>query len=83
MVDEQLKVLKLRQRRLRAAVKANEKILSRLAHKSRRVRMSSMAGPRKNFFLDRLQELEITIEYLEGKRTKKEYLDSQVNESSG
>lgn len=80
MDAEVLKVLKSRRRVLRSAVKANEKILSRLSHKSRRVRMGSMAGPRKNFFLDRLQELEITIEFLEGKRTKKEYLDSQVNQ---
>lgn len=79
-MEEQLKVLKRRRRILRSAVNANKRILQRLAHKSRHIRRSSTAGPRHNFFLDRLQELEIAIMFLEGKMSKKEYLDAQVNE---
>ncbi len=79
-MEEQLKILKRRRRVLRNAVNANKRILQRLSHKSRRVRACSGAGPRRDFFLDRLQELEITIMFLEGKMTKKEYLDAQVNE---
>lgn len=80
MNQKLLDVLKSRRRILRSAVKENENILQRNTHKSRRVRAKAFAGPRKSFFTDRLQELELTIGYLEGKIEKKAYLDAQVNQ---
>lgn len=80
MEAELLKTLKQRRRIMRSAVNANKRILQRLSHKSHRIRRHCTALPRHNFFLDRLQELELAICFLEGKVSKKEYLDAQVNE---
>lgn len=80
-IKEKIAVLKKRKRRLRRAVATNQKILDRLANKSRHVRARNMAGPRKGFFRDLELEVGYAIDFLEGNCSEKDYLNLQVNES--
>ncbi len=71
---EVLRIMKKRLRNLKRRMKEEENKISRLAHKSRHVRLSSPSGPRKMWFLDRAQELELAIELLEGKWEEADYV---------
>ena len=71
---EILRIMKRRQRRLRKRIRKEDTTLNKLAHKSRYVRLTCRAGPRKNWFVDREQELSLAIGLLEGKWEEKDYV---------
>ena len=62
-----IKTLKLRRRNLRRRKKEEHTKQRRLDHKSRGVRLASPYGRRSNWYLDREQELNLVIDFLEGK----------------
>jgi len=76
-MNDIIKVLKKRRHGLRARIKHERASYSKLRHKSRRIRLASPIGPRIGFFTDRLQELEIVIELIEGKITAKDFIMKQ------
>jgi len=69
-----LPILKKRRRGLRLRIKSERAALRNIRHKSRRVRHGSPIGRRIGFFTDRLQELEIVIDFIEGKMTEKAFV---------
>ena len=73
-VKEALILMKKRQRQLNKRIKEEDTALTRLSHKSRRVRQSSRHGPRKGWFTDRRDELSLSIDLLEGAISKDKYI---------
>ena len=82
MSKHRLKVCKARIAVLQSAVNANERRIKRMSHKSRACRQQygEIDGRRRDFFMDRMQELELVVAYMEGRISKKTFMDAQVNE---
>jgi len=74
--EDALVVLKKRVKVLKSSMKIIDKRLLRNSHKSRHVRMTesaAMDSGRMGYYIDRLQELQMIIRFLEGRETE-EYL---------
>lgn len=73
-MDDILKVLKRRRRSLRKRIKEEENQQSRLQNKSRRVKTMSPHCGRANWYTDRLHELELVIDMIEGRVSEKDFV---------
>lgn len=56
---------------------------NRLRNKSRRVRLASPHARRANFYLDKYQELEHLVLFLEGKCSRDEYIHHALDDEWG
>lgn len=74
---EKIELLKERRLKLKRRIAKEQKDYKKLLYKSRNVRMSSHIGPRIGFFKDLVLELNNAIGLLEGKISKKQYLNYQ------
>ena len=69
-----INTLKIRRKNLRKRIKEENQSLERLRYKSRHVRQNSGIGPRIGWYTDRMQELDLVIQYLDGRIKRKDFI---------
>lgn len=72
-MDNYIAILERRARSLKRRIAKERKAYKPLLRKSRRCRIESQIGPRINYFVDRIIELELCIAFANGKISAKEF----------
>jgi hypothetical protein len=78
-----VRALKARIRTFKQEEASEKKKAARYAHKSRRVRLAQPHSGRANFYLDKYQELEHLVSFLEGKCSRRQYIHHALDDEFG
>jgi hypothetical protein len=84
--ETKLQIVRALKARIRTFKKEEEKEWKkqmRMKHKSRRVRLASPHASRANFYLDKYQELEHLLLYMEGKCSREAYIHHALDDELG
>ena len=79
-----IRALRERKANFQKRINEEERRISRGLHKSRTIRMQINAthGSRKNWYLDRMQELDLVIDYLNGKMKRRDFINHLINDDA-
>ena len=69
-----IKILKKREKLIKKLIKIEDVEIERLKYKSRRIRLNNSSGKRRNWYVDRLQELQLCIELFQGDINSNEFI---------
>jgi hypothetical protein len=64
-------------------IRHEERQLERLKHKSRRLRLNNPHGTRKSWYVDRMQEVDLVIRFLEGRIDEQKFIHYLLDDEAG
>jgi len=82
-MEKTITTLKKRVKVFKKLIKDEDLQIERLKYKSRSIRLNNSHVPRKNWYIDRLQELQLIISFLEGKTNESDFIHHKLDDGLG
>lgn len=83
MIDKKIKTLKKRVSIFKKLIKNEDAAIDKLRYKSRNIRLNNTHVPRKNWYIDRMQELQLIISFMESKIDDNKFVHYKLDDPIG